>query len=158
MAEINPTPDVPKVQKDSAFVKPAVKPATPDLILFNDAEIPTEFITDLLFEQLGGKEIITIARNDIINGQKISYNLIPNSFQLSRTYGTNIFRVPGTSAEFFDNFAIKFGLYVPDNQKTASLNARGGLSIILESSAIRRNDRVQIEVLTEGSLESDTIY
>jgi hypothetical protein len=208
VGEIRPTPDVPEIVVDSATRKPAVRPATPDLILFDDALIPIEFITDLLFEQIGGKEIINIARNDIINGQKISYSLIANSSNLAQAYNpTNIFKVPGTSAEFFQNFAIKFEESVPDNgtgplafyigeensfgcsgfpvlNRTndsviecfgtfgeAELFIKNQKSIrpivysepetgnlVVDVVNLKRNDRVEIEVLVAGSLENDTIY
>jgi hypothetical protein len=208
MGEIKPTPDVPEVVVDSATRKPAVKPATPDLILFDDALIPIDFITDLLFEQIGGKEIITIARNDIINGQNISYNLISNSSNLAQTYNpNNIFKVPGTSAEFFENFSIKFEQHVPENGTGPStlyvgpedsfgcsgfpvLNRRTDAvvgcfdtfneaqsfinqstpfrpivysepetgNLIIDVVNLKRNDRVEIEILSAGNLENDTIY
>jgi hypothetical protein len=212
MGEIRPTPDVPEVVIDSATRKPAVKPATPDLLIsniqFNDARVPIEFLAQLLFEQIGGKEIITIARNDIINGQKISYGLIANSSNLAQAYNPiNIFKVPGTSAEFFDNFSIKFEQSVPDigtgplslyigeensfncsgfpvlNRVDDSViecfntfgaaesfiknqNLRRPIvysepetgNLIVDVVNLKRNDRVEIEVLIAGSLENDTIY
>lgn len=159
MSDLEATPYVPEAIKNSALLRPSVKPASPDLILFDDAAIPLEFITDLLFEQVGGKEIINIVRNDILNGQNISYNLIKNSSELAQTYSpNNIFRVPGTMAEFFENFSIKFGLYVLENQNPASLNEAGDLEILISASALQKNDLTEIEVLIAGTLENDTIY
>jgi hypothetical protein len=159
VSDLEATPVAPDAVKNSALIRPSVKPATPDLILFDDAAIPLEFITDLLFEQIGGKEILNIARNDIINGQKISYNLIANSSKIAQEYNPkNIFRVPGTSAEFFENFSIKFGLYALDNENPVSLSETGDLQVLLSGSAFRKNDQVEIEVLVAGTLENDTIY
>jgi hypothetical protein len=159
VSDLEATPYVPEAIKNSALLRPSVKPASPDLILFDDAAIPLEFITDLLFEQVGGKEIINIVRNDILNGQNISYNLIKNSSELAQTYSpNNIFRVPGTMAEFFENFSIKFGLYVLENQNPASLNEAGDLEILISASALQKNDLTEIEVLIAGTLENDTIY
>lgn len=159
MSDLEATPYAPEAIKNSALLRPAVKPASPDLILFDDAAIPLEFITDLLFEQVGGKEIINIVRNDILNGQNISYNLIKNSSELAQTYSpNNIFRVPGTMTEFFENFSIKFGLYVLENQNPASLNEAGDLEILISASALQKNDLTEIEVLIAGTLENDTIY
>lgn len=159
MSDLKATPDVPEQGIASALIRPPVKPASPDLILFDDAAIPIEFMADLLFEQIGGKEILNIARNDIINGQKISYNLIANSSKIAQEYNPkNIFRVPGTSAEFFENFSIKFGLYALDNQNSVSLSETGDLQVLLAGSAFRKNDQVEVEVLVSGTLENDTIY
>ena len=159
MSDLEATPIAPDAVKNSALIRPSVKPATPDLILFDDAAIPLEFITDLLFEQVGGKEIINISRNDIINGQKISYNLIANSSALAQEYNpNNIFRVPGTLAEFFENFSIKFGLYTLENQNAISLAANGDVAVLLSAAGVRKNDLVEVEVLVAGTVENDTIY
>lgn len=159
MSELNATPDAPEAVKNAALIRPAIKPATPDLILFDDAAIPIESMINLLFEQIGGKEIINISRNDIINGQNISYSLIANSSNLAQTYNpNNIFRVPGTLSEFFENFSIKFSLYTLENKNSVSLAANGDLAVVLSGAGFRRNDLVEVEVLVAGIVENDTIY
>lgn len=112
---INAVPDVPEKDSGGSFVRPSVKPATPDIILFNEAEVPIEFITDLLFEQIGGIEILSIARNDLINGQNLLYNLISNSSLLAQTYSSNnFFKVPGNIQDLFRNFPINLLLHIPE--------------------------------------------
>jgi len=117
VANIKPIPDSPDNERMRfAFIDAAVKPATPDLILVQEEEIPIDVVTELLFEDIGSIEILNIARNDIINGRDISYGLIPRLTDLSRRHSPiNIFRVPGTLSEFFDNFAIKLRLHIPEN-------------------------------------------
>lgn len=82
---VEPVPDVPEYRSVSAIYK-GTKSATPDLILFDDTTLPIDIMTDLLFENIGGQEIINISRNDIINGQNIRYQLISNSTLLSQEY------------------------------------------------------------------------
>lgn len=117
MSEIKPTPNSPDKSSDRfALIDSAVKPATPDLILIQEDEVPIDLITELLFEDIGSIEILNIARNDIINGRDISYGLMPKLGDLARRHSPiNIFRVPGTLSEYFDNFAIKFRLHIPEN-------------------------------------------
>jgi hypothetical protein len=160
VSELNPTPDVPRITKtDMALISPSVKPATPDIILFDDAAIPIEFLAGLFFEQVGAQEIINIARNDIINGQNISYNLIANSSNLAETYNSsNMFRIPGTASEFFENFAIRFELYVPDGQDIVRISDRGDIVVSVSNFRFGGNDRVEVELLSAGILENDTIY
>ncbi len=206
---IRPTPNLPEKEKDNlALINSSVKPATPDLILFNDEEVPIEIVTELLFEDIGSIEILSIARNDIINGREISYNLFGNLSDLSRRYSpTNIFKLSGTLSEFFENFAIKFKLHVPDSGtgpdvaylgEENSFGCEGfpvlsrlGQTVLgcfdtfseaasfLESQTIKRDtvyvdqetgdiivdvvnlkkdDRVEIEMLVGGGLEDGTIY
>jgi hypothetical protein len=206
---IRPTPNMPDKEKSPfALIDSAVKPATPDLILFNDAEIPIEIVTELLFEDIGSIEILNIARSDTINGREISYNLIGNLSDLSRRYApTNIFKLSGTLGEFFNNFAIKFKVHAPDTGTgpdpfyigdensfgctgfpvldrvtdtvlaclTTFAEAREFVNsqefkrdivysdqengnIIVDVINLKKDDRVEVELLTEGFLEDDTIY
>ena len=113
---IRATPNLPEKQKPPfALIDSSVKPATPDLILFDDAEIPIEIVTELLFEDIGSIEILNIARSDIINGREISYGLMSKLSDLSKRYSpNNIFKLSGTLNEFFNNFSIKYKLHVPE--------------------------------------------
>jgi len=117
MAQIKPVPNSPENEKTKfALIDSAVKPATPDLILIQEEEIPIDVVTELLFEDIGSIEVLNIARSDIINGRDISYGLIPRLTDLSRRHSPiNIFKIPGTISEFFDNFAIKLRLHIPEN-------------------------------------------
>jgi len=55
-----------------------------DTILYNDDSLPIEIMTDLIFENIGGQELINIARNDTVNGQTIIYQPIKNLTEGSR--------------------------------------------------------------------------
>lgn len=92
-----------------------IKPATPDLIFFEDSTLPVDLMTDLIFEQVGGQEIINVSRNDLLNGQRKGYTLISNTDRINKEYNSkNLIRISGTIQEKFDNFAIKLGPKVPE--------------------------------------------
>jgi hypothetical protein len=167
---VSATPDVPDIQMtQGSSTRSAVKVATPDLILFNESAIPVDIMTDLLFEEIGGKEIISIARNDIVNGQEISYNLIGNLNGLERRYNSkNIFSLPDTIEKYFSNFSIRFEIHVPEEgtgpngqrvyivQQSSTTASRGDL--IIDVINMETNERVDVEVLRSGLVLSDTIY
>jgi hypothetical protein len=113
--EVEPVPDVPEY-KDIRSLTKGTKEADPDLIISQEDTTPVDIMTDLLFESIGGQEIINISRNDILNGQNIRYNIIANLGLLAQEYNTrNIFRVSGTLSDFFDNFSIALGTRIPEN-------------------------------------------
>jgi len=68
----------------------SVKIATQELIDIIDDATPAdqkiETMTNLLFEDIGGQEIISIIRNDIVNGQNITYQPIKNVTSLYYQY------------------------------------------------------------------------
>lgn len=108
-------PSLPQPASFQGTTEKAIRVATPDLILFDEEGFPVDMMLDLIFEQIGGQEIINIARNDIINGQKISYSLISNADKINNAYNTkNIFSVPNTLDSFFKNFAIRLEIHVPE--------------------------------------------
>jgi hypothetical protein len=148
---IEPVPDSPESNaRDLLYSRPVA--ATPDLIIFDDAALPVEIMTDLLFEQLGGQEIINISRNDIINGQNVRYRLIANSGLLDQQYSSqNIFRVPGVLSEYFDNFGIKLSTHIPNNGTGPALfyvGEQGSNGCIGEFPVLNRYDDTLIECYT----------
>ena len=87
MSEVSATPDVPDSQSTtSQSSSKAIKVATPDILLFDESSVPVDIMTELIFEDIGGQEIITISRNDIINGQEVSYSLIGNLSKIQKQY------------------------------------------------------------------------
>lgn len=167
---VSATPDIPDIQiTQGSSSRSAVRVATPDLIFFNESAIPVDVMTDLLFEDIGGQEIISIARNDIVNGQEVSYSLIGNLNGLGRRYSSkNIFSLPDTIEKYFSNFSINFSIHVPENGtgpegqrvylvEQESATASVG-DLIIDVVNMETNERVDIEILRSGAVLSDTIY
>lgn len=123
MTEINATPNIPDSQATASdSTSKAIKVATPDILLFDDSAVPVSLMTELIFEDIGAQEIITISRNDIINGQDVSYNLIGNLSKVQKQYNTkNIFSLPDTSEKYFKNFAIRLDTHIPEKGTGPSL-------------------------------------
>lgn len=177
---------LPDVLKNIAAVNP-VKPATPDLIVFPNETIPVDTMTDLIFEDIGGQEILGVSRNDIVNGQKVIYNPIANTSALGFKYNSyNIFTVPSTSDAYFSNFAIKLDIVVPKfGEGTGHLLYPGTVDpdlanlretvyieypttsepdflsthdLVVNVKNMSSNDLVEIEVLSSGYPTGDIIY
>ena len=71
---VNPVPNLPESYSTTADAN--IKVASPDIILISNESLPIELLTDLIFENIGGREILNIARSDTINGQDILYQPI----------------------------------------------------------------------------------
>lgn len=170
MPEISATPDIPDSQVTSYGSNTSgVKVATPDIILFNEETLPADLIAGLIFEGIGSQEIITISRNDIINGQDVSYNLIGNLKTIGRQYNTkNIFSLPETIDKYMANFSIRFDTHVPEegtgpNGERVYVEAVGNPTVdrgdlVIDVVNMETNERVDVEVLRRGAPLSDTIY
>jgi hypothetical protein len=155
-----PTPATPATVSPAvvaAVVAPPVKTAPIDTVLFNDDEVPIEVMSDLIFEDIGGHELINIARNDIINGQDISYQPIKNLTSVQQQYNpNNILSVQSTSDKYFSNFAIKLENKVPNvgNGPFGSnvyLDTANG-SLVVEAINLEADEQIEVEITLSGTI------
>jgi hypothetical protein len=140
-----------------------VKIATQALFIFKDEVVPIEVMTDLIFENIGGQELITISRNDIISGQNIMYSPIKNMSSLYLQYNPqNILNLQDTSVTFFKNYPIKFERSIPNsgtgpNGEIVYLDPDTG-DLVINVVNLEADEQVDVQILVGGSLLNGTIY
>jgi hypothetical protein len=138
-------------------VEKVVKSANIETILFNDEEFSSEFLVDLLFESVAGQELLTIARNDTVNGQDVVYQPIKNLNILQDTYNpTRLLAVYDTSDSFFGTFAIDLRSKIPSvgtgaDGKNYYLTDLGDL--VIEVANIANDEQVEFQVADSGTIE-----
>jgi hypothetical protein len=161
-SSVNPTPLTPAditTGSVAAGLPPAppVKTAPIDTVLFNDDELPIEVMTDLIFENIGGQELINIARNDIVNGQQVSYQPIKNLSSIQQQYNpNNILALQSTSDKYFANFPIKLENKIPTpgtgpNGKHVYLDSTNG-NLIIEAINIESDEQIEVEITVSGTI------
>lgn len=162
---VSSTPDVPLYVP--SVPSNAIKPATPDLIQFNDSDIPIEFMTDLMFEDIGGQEILSVSRNDLVNGQKVIYNPIKNLSQLSLQNGPQtMFMMPESTASQFKNFPISLEEKVPEIGTNEAENEVINIvyvdevteDLIVNVINMLPSEQVEVQVLNSGYELGDILY
>ena len=157
MSGLSATPSTPNVSSQILSKSFDVKTATPDIVLFDDDNIPIETIVDLVFEDIGGQELIAIARNDTINGQQIYYNPIKNLSSIQQQYNPkNIISLQQTSDKYFQNFAIKIENLLPfigsgPDNFNVYLEAKTG-DIVIDVVNLEEDERVEIQVAVDGTI------
>jgi hypothetical protein len=128
-----------------------------DTILFNDDSVPVEIMADIIFENIGGQELINIARNDTVNGQRIIYQPIKNLTSIQQQYNpNNILSLQSTSDTYFANFPIKFEKKVPStgggpNGAHVYIEPSTG-SLVVEVINFEADEQVEIEITTGGTI------
>ena len=136
---------------------PPVKTAPIDTVLFDDEGTPIEVMTDLIFENIGGHELINIARNDIVNGQQVSYQPIKNLSSIQQQYNpNNIVSLQSTSDRYFANFSIKLENKIPQPGTGPSgahvyLDQDTG-NMIIEAINLELDEQIQVEITTSGTI------
>lgn len=147
------TPTTPVV----TISKPAVKTAPIDTILFDDNSISIDRMFNLILEDIGGQELINIARNDIINGQKISYQPIKNLSSIQQQYNyNNILGLQNTSDKYFSNFSIKLENKIPNsgngpNGSNVYLEDLTG-NLVIETVNMETDEQIEVEITVSATI------
>lgn len=140
-----------------------IRIADPDIIIFDPDLVPIEVMTDLVFENIGGQEIINIARTDLVNGQDVIHSPIKNLAQVFLRYNPqNILALQDTSDSIFNGFPIKYADHVPSvgsgpNGNYVYIDQTTG-DIVVEAINLRPGYQIEIQVASSINTLDDTIY
>lgn len=151
----NPTPPAPPAPPPPP-PPPPIKTAPIDTVLFNDDLVDQNIIADLLFEDVGGQEILTIGRYDTVNGQDISYQPIKNLNLIQQEYNpNNLVKIQQTSDRIFANFPIKLGDKIPvvgngPSGENVYLDSNG--AIVIELVNLELDEQVEIQIASNGTI------
>ncbi len=155
-ASIQPTPSTPTVPVTISLPPPPIKTAPIDTILFNDNSLPVEVMADLIFENIGGQELLSITRSDIVNGQKISYQPIKNLSAIQQQYNpNNILGLQQTDNKYFAGFPIKLENKIPEegngpDGNNVYLNEFGDL--VIEFVNLSNDEQVETQISINGTI------
>ena len=142
----------------TTIVKNSVKSATPDIVQFDDASIVdnAEVIVDLLFENIGGQELLTIARYDTVNGQDVKYQPIKNLKIIQEEYNpNNLVRIQDTSDKYFANFPIKLDSKIPivgNGLLGSNVYLDDSNALVLEFINLEADEQVDIQITINGTI------
>jgi hypothetical protein len=136
----------------------AIKTAPIDTVEFVDESLSAELLLDLLFEDVGGQELLTIARNDTVNGQDVVYQPFKNLGILQEIYNpTNLLKLQETSDKIFSNFTINLRDKIPKvgsglNGANYYLDLTAGDGII-EFINLKSDEQVEVQIVSAGIIE-----
>ena len=128
-----------------------VKVARPDITL-QDESLPSDVMEDLIFDEIGGEEILSVSRSDLITSpfdnvytlKPIQKNVIPLSVPQSTMQGSLLEYVPTTS-----------NVISPSGTNYAT-ELDG--SIIINLVNVDPTQKVEVQIYGGGSFYNDTIY
>jgi hypothetical protein len=157
-AGVSATPPTPSSKSSvSSSIFSYVKTATKDIILFDDGSVPVDLMADLIFEDIGGQELISIARRDTVNGQKITYQPIKNLSSIEQQYNpNNILNLQATADKYFANFPIKLDDKIPQNGGGTGgdyvyIDSVTG-NLIVEAVNLETDEQIEIQIARSGTI------
>lgn len=158
---VSATPPVPSTSSASSSTPassaatPAatqIKVATPDIITIDQETLPVELMTALIFESIGGQELINIARHDLITGGNLEYQPIKNMAIINSEYNSrNIIFMPDSSNEYSRNFTIDWDSHTIesfsdlDSTHIGIDSTKNELSLIVTN--MKPGEQVEVQVL-----------
>ena len=140
----------------------AIKIATPSLLDLTNKPLDIDSMIEVIFQDIGGHELINISRSDAINGQDIVYSIIKNLKNIMLDYNSNnIIKLQGTSEEYFKNFSISLEQKLPKigtgpNEELIYLEPSTG-NLVINVINLQKGEQVEIEIINQGETFDDTI-
>jgi hypothetical protein len=160
---VDAVPSSPK--KYLSSFKSDTRAASKDIIQLNEDIVPIEEMTNLIFEDIGGQELLSISRHDLINGQGTAYNPISNISKITKQYNSkNIISVHDSSDSIFNNFTIKLEDYLPKEYysytelgdivyidgSSVEIDPLTG-DLVISISDIPDDEQVEVQILKSGT-------
>lgn len=141
----------------------AVKIADPDIVLIDQQTLPVELLAKMIFEEIGGQQLLAISRHDIVNGQQVIYSPIANIPQIAIAYNSgNIIPIQDPNKEIFAKFLIDFAKRIPSFREVISNGIvsfdsnNTNIEILVQN--MLPNEEVEVQILSSGEVFNDTIY
>ena len=140
----------------------STKVAVPNAVDQLSDPIAYEAMFEIIFQDIGGQELINISRADAINGQNIMYSIVKNLKNLMLEYNSNnIIKLGGTSDVLFKNFSIKLEDRIPKyghgpNGAIVYIDEVSG-NLTIDLVNMQDEEQVEIEIINQGGYFDDTI-
>ena len=178
------TPPVPPntaPPSQQVVVKSPVKIATPQYVDFNEAKlnpITTNEILNLYFEEINGHALLLLNNTNFVNTPSINYQPIVNMWEIAKRYDPKkILGLQDTADTYFNNFSIKLENKIPKVPSSESTNGKNvyiatsqdliltavvvgynrSARLVIETVNMEKDERVEIEILSDGTIDTDLI-
>jgi len=159
----------PRVEARPATPAPAPAPpapirvATPEVILINQETLPVDLMTNMIFESIGGQELLSLSRHDLISGSSLQFQPISNLSDIAvQNNSHNIIPMPDSSNAYFNSFPIKLDTHIiesyGDLDTTHIYLDKVNNQLILKLTGLKSGEQVEVEILSSITTFNDTIY
>ena len=130
-----------------------------DVVLFSENNISVEGITNLLFEDIGGIELISMVRRDTVEGQNPYYTLISNLSSIKREFDpTQIISRQKPNQSFFDIYSIDLNSKIPNEiyleqnglENFFYIDSNG--DFVIELDNMLQDEIIELEIAQGGTI------
>ena len=133
-----------------------VKTATPEIILFDDETLPAITLIDILFEDIGGQELLSMSRHDTISGDYVPNQLIKNLTSLNQEFSSKrLLSLQNTSDKYFSNFGIKLENKIPlvgGGAGGENIYLNDSQDIVIDLINLDIDEQVEVQLSISGTM------
>jgi hypothetical protein len=142
-----------------------------NLIGFYESAITDEAFTNLILEEIGGRELLTLARHETLTGGVVAQNSpIENLTEVQlKNSPVNISPNINSVTDYFDTFPMLLSQYLPTEEELDVENTyeyqkeyvyfeASTNTIVFNTANTFNGEKVQVEFVVFDSLKNDTIY
>lgn len=148
----------------------SVRVATPDLIIFDPNATSADAMADLIFENIGGEELLEISRSDLINSANVVFPRIKNVVRVVPPEAIDqMGGYSDTADDDTNNYSLVLSQYVPVryvlNNETGEfvivdpiqIDQETG-SVIIDTVNMTPELQIEVQFVANAKLFDDTIY
>jgi hypothetical protein len=135
-----PPPPPPPGQKQTSQVKISAV----NVINRNYEATSVEQMERLYFQNVGGTEILSVARHDTVGGEEVVFNNVDNLSELRSQFNPLNILMTTNINSLFSEYGVDIGTKIGALDETFSMNADGGIDI--EVFNVNRDEYVQVQI------------
>ena len=143
-----PTPPSPWSTIPTYTASKGIRQAQPDIVIDPGTDTSGDYIAERFFEELGGTELISLSRHDLIDGITVVYNPIANLSLLRRRYNpNNVIALSFLSDNEFSRTSIDL---LSRDPGIPYFDDDGNL--VIEVGIIRSEENIEAEISLSGTV------
>jgi hypothetical protein len=135
-----PPPPPPPGQKQTSQVKISAV----NVVNRNYDATSVEQMERLYFQNVGGTEILSVARHDTVGGEEVVFNNVDNIFELRSQFNPLNILMTTNINSLFSEYGVDIGTKIGALDETFSMNVDGGIDIQVFN--INRDEYLQVQV------------
>ena len=135
-----PPPPPPPGQKQTSQVKISAV----NVVNRNYEATSVEQMERLFFQNVGGTEILSVARHDTVGGEEVVFNNVDNLSELRSQFNPLNILMTTNLNSLFSEYGVDIGQKIGALDETFSMNVDGGIDIQVFN--VNRDEYVQVQI------------
>ena len=141
-------PPPPPPGQDSVNYTPVKIPDT-EVVVFLQDQVSADALEKLYFEDVGGTEILAVARHDTVGGEPVATTPIANLENIQLQFNPLNILTSTKAQQLFNQFAINIDTHLYDSSGAVSLSDDEQW-LVIQLDDLKADEYVQIQVSGEG--------